>query len=294
MLGRLKLNQWRWCIKQKSFLWPSSQRWTVRFWSCRLLGRISVCWSFFLMRFKMKPLAFRRWDSTGSAPKSGILQQSQRKLILGSPKNLSENCSKKETRKKDTWNEKIPWMFLKVSSLNHQWKYPECIYFVVVLFVNCKYMCRVLSIHVGFIHTIFYVLSSLKRHWPTRSSWSGPNPAWCVNKKFEYLCSDSRWRKPTDLVLTKVIHKAFEVNEEGTEVQPPASSWWKGVWGSRMSLMQTIRSSSSSHTIQPRAFCFRRFETLAASLFGDLVRMSRGDSEQLLLVEMLVVKIFTF
>ncbi len=63
MHGRIKLNQWRWWIKRQSFLWPSSQRWTVRFWSCRMLGRISVCWSFFPMRFKMKPLAFRRWDS---------------------------------------------------------------------------------------------------------------------------------------------------------------------------------------------------------------------------------------
>ncbi len=63
MHGRIKLNQWRWWIKQKSFLWPSSRRWTVRFWSCRMSGRISVCWSFFLTRFKTKPLAFRRWDS---------------------------------------------------------------------------------------------------------------------------------------------------------------------------------------------------------------------------------------
>ncbi len=62
MLDRLKLNQWRWCDRSQSFLWPSSQRWTVRFWSCRMLGRISVCWSSFLTRFKMKPLAFRRWD----------------------------------------------------------------------------------------------------------------------------------------------------------------------------------------------------------------------------------------
>ncbi len=65
MLGRLKLNQWRWWIRSQSFLWPSSRRWTVRFWSCRMSGRISVCWSFFLTRFKTKPLAFRRWDSSG-------------------------------------------------------------------------------------------------------------------------------------------------------------------------------------------------------------------------------------
>ncbi len=90
-------------------------------------------------------------------------------------------------------------------------------------------------------------LFSLKRHWPTRSSWSGPNPARCVNKKLKYLCPDSRWRRPmtwrvfwsawgmedvfdeqkvnlsgmspnNDLVVSKVVHKAFvEVNEEGTE-----------------------------------------------------------------------------
>ncbi len=70
MLDRFKLNQWRWWIRRQSFLLPSSQRWTVGFWSCRMSGRISVCWSFFLMRFKMKPMAFRRWDSRDYTPKN--------------------------------------------------------------------------------------------------------------------------------------------------------------------------------------------------------------------------------
>ncbi len=74
MLCRIKLNRWRWWIRRQSFLWPSSRRWTVRFWSCRMSGRISVCWSFFLTRFKTKPLAFRRWDSRDYTPENKALK----------------------------------------------------------------------------------------------------------------------------------------------------------------------------------------------------------------------------
>ncbi len=40
------------------------------------------------------------------------------------------------------------------------------------------------------------LLFSLKRHWPTRSSWSGRDLKSCINKKLKYLCPDSRWRRP--------------------------------------------------------------------------------------------------
>ncbi len=76
-----------------------------------------------------------------------------KKINLGFPKEPFRELFLKETKKGN-----LEWkgsMDVKGSSLNHQWKYPECMWFVVLLFVNCKYMFRVPSIHVGFIHTIF-------------------------------------------------------------------------------------------------------------------------------------------
>ncbi len=107
MHGRVKLNQWRWWIRSQGFLCPSSRRWTVRFWSCRMSGRISVCWSSFLTRLKTKPLAFRRWDSTDytsfsfsfhtlkktKLPKVFFCSEALEELCFGLPKNLSVNRS---------------------------------------------------------------------------------------------------------------------------------------------------------------------------------------------------------
>ncbi len=132
-------------------------------------------------------------------------------------------------------------------------------------------------------------LSSLKRHWPTRSSWSGRDLKSCINKKFEYLCPDSRWRKPmtwrvfwvsmgmedvfdeqkvnlsgmspnNDLVVSKVVHKAFvEVNEEGTEAAAATRV------GMRLCCRRTPQVFNADH---PFLFFIRHNQTKSVLFYG--------------------------
>ncbi len=93
-----------------------------------------------------------------------------------------------------------------------------------------------------------------------------------------------------DLVVSKVIHKAFvEVNEEGTEAAAATGVVMQfrclmipQVFNADHPFLFFIRHNPTKSVLFTDASALRerilRYVNLAASLVGDLVRISRGDS----------------